>query len=178
MSLRDDATTVAVLKALRDTVDAEYQAARRRVLAGLSSARDEFGLTSLRVTLSDQTPVATITLVDPKPAVAVVDGEAFAGWVAENYPSEVETQLRVRSRWEKRFISRLDVSHAPAADPGTGEVVPGLAVLATASRSFMLRPVPGGTEKITWAWRSGALDLRRMLAAGGGPATDVKEQLQ
>jgi hypothetical protein len=51
MSLKEDAARVAVLEALRDTVDAEYEAARRRVLDGLPAARAELSLKSRRVTL-------------------------------------------------------------------------------------------------------------------------------
>jgi hypothetical protein len=169
MSLKEDATRVAVLKALRDTVDAEYEAARRRVLDGLRAARAELGLKSMRVTLPDETPVATVTLVDPQPAVVVVDEDTFTTWVAENYPTEVETRVRVRPNWQKRFVSRLDASAGPVADPRTGQVVTGLAALpASEPRSFSLRSLPGGTEEITRAWRRGALDLRRVLALDGG----------
>jgi hypothetical protein len=169
MSLRDDATRVAVLKALRDTVDAEYEAARHRLLAGLRTARAELGLKSMRVTLPDDTPVATVTLVDPRPSVVVVDERRFTTWVAENYPTEVETRVQVRSSWQKQFVSRLVASDGPVADPGTGEVVPGLeAMPAREPRSFSLRPLPGGTEEITRAWRHGALDLRSVLTLDGG----------
>ncbi len=169
MSLKEDATRMAVLKALRDTVEAEYQAARRRVLHGLRAARAELDLKSMRVTLPDDTPVATITLIDPKPAIVVVDEDAFTAWVAENYPTEVETRVRVRSSWQKRFFSRLDASSTPVADPRTGEVVSGLAALPVPEpRSFSLRPVPGGIEEIVRAWRRGMLDLRQLLALDGG----------
>jgi hypothetical protein len=165
MSLKDDATTVAVLKALRDTVDVEYQAARRRVLDGLRAARADLGLKSTRVALPDGTPVATLTLVEPAPAVVVVDDAAFTDWVAENYPTEVETRVEVRASWKKEFLSRLDASSETVADPRTGEVISGLtAVPASEPRSFRLRSMPGGTEEIVRAWRRGELDLRRVLA--------------
>jgi hypothetical protein len=169
MTLKDDVTTVAVLKALRDTVDAEYQAVRRRVFDQLCTARAELGLKSTRVTLPDGTPVATITLVDPAPAIVVVDDEAFTAWMARNYPSEVETRVRVRASWQKHFLSRLDPTDDPVADPSTGEVVAGLrTVPASEPRSFALRSVPGGTEEIARAWRRGELDLRELLPLDGG----------
>jgi hypothetical protein len=169
MSLKDDATKVAVLKAMRDTVNAEYEAARLRVLDGLRAARAELGLKSVRVTLPDDTPVATVTLVDPRPAVVVVDEDTFTTWVAENYPTEVETRVRVRPSWQKQFISGLDASAGPVVDPRTGCVVTGLAALtAPEPRSFSLRSLPGGIEEITRAWRRGALDLRQVLALDGG----------
>jgi hypothetical protein len=169
MSLKEDATRVAVLKALRDTVDAEYEAARERVLEGLRAARAELGLKSMRVTLPDDTPVATVTLVDPKPAVVVADEGSFTTWVAEHYPTEVETRVQVRPGWQRQFVSRLDASPGPVADPRTGEIVPGLAAQpAPEPRWFSLRSLPGGTEEITRAWRRGALDLRRVLTRDGG----------
>jgi hypothetical protein len=169
MSLKDDVTTVAVLKALRDNVDAEYQAARQRVLDQLRAARAELGLKSTWVTLPDGTPVATVTLVDPAPAVVVVDDGAFTTWMARNYPSEVETRVRVRASWQKEFLSRLDPGTDPVTDPRTGEAVSGLqAVPAPEPRSFALRPVPGGSEQIARAWRRGELDLGALLSLDGG----------
>jgi hypothetical protein len=48
-------------------------------------------------------------------------------------------------------------------------VIPGLTtVSAPAPRSFSLRPLPGGPEEVTRAWRSGQVDLRRLLALDGG----------
>jgi hypothetical protein len=169
MSLKDDATKVAVLKALRDTVDAEYEAARLRLLDGLRASRAEVGLKSVRVTLPDDTPVATVTVVDPRPSVVVVDEATFTTWVAENYPTEVETRTKVRPSWQRHFVATLDASPGPVADPRTGEVVPGLAARpASEPRSFSLRPLPGGTEEITRAWRQGELDLRRLISLDGG----------
>lgn len=166
--LKGGATRVAVLKAVRDAVEREYEAARREVLEGLRSARDEFDVKSIRVTLSDGTPVATITLCEPRPAVVVRDEAAFLAWVEESYPSEVERTVRVRPAWQKAFLAGLDVSE-PVADPRTGEIVPGLEVLSPREpRSFSLRPVPGGREEIARAWRSGELDLRELLALEPG----------
>jgi hypothetical protein len=168
MNLQEDATTVAVLKALRDMVDAEYEAARLRVFAGLREARADMGLKSMRVTLPDGTPVATVTLVDPRPAVGVVDEDTFTAWVAENYPDEVETRVRVRPSWQKQFISGLDTSSDQVTHVRTGKVITGLAVLpAPEPRSFSLRYLPGGTREITQAWRRGALDLHRVFTLDG-----------
>jgi hypothetical protein len=169
VNLKDDATKVAALKTLRDAVDAEYEATRRRVLDGLRAARKEFNLKSVRVTLPDDIPIATITLTDPKPAIVIADEGAFTTWVAENYPAEVETITRVRSAWQRAFVTRLEASLDSVADSHTGEVIPGLAVApASEPHSFSLRPLPRGREEIIRAWRSGALDPRRLLALDGG----------
>jgi hypothetical protein len=167
MSLKEDATTVAVLRALRDIIDAEYEAARHRVFAGLREARDEVGLKSMRVTLPDGTPIATVTLNDPRPATVVGDEGAFVAWVADRYPSEIETQVRVRPGWQRKFLSELDPSADQAIDPRTGETVEGLVTIRSSEpRSFSLRPLPDGIREISRAWRCGDLDLYRMLPLG------------
>ena len=174
MSLKEDATTVAVLRALRDVIDAEYEAARLRVFAGLREARDEVGLKSMRVTLPDGTPIATVTLIDPKSATVVGDEAAFVAWVADRYPGEIETQVRVRPSWQRKFLSELDPSADPVVDPRTGETVEGLVTMPSSGpRSFSLRPVPGGTREISRAWRRGDLDLYQMLPLEVGPAQKV-----
>jgi hypothetical protein len=169
MSLKDEAATLFVLKTLRDTIDAEYRAARRRVLDQLCAARDELGLKSTSVTLPDGMPVATITLVDPVPGVVVADETAFAGWTARHYPGEVQTRIRVRESWQRAFLSELDPTGDPVADPRTGEPVAGVrAVPASVPRSFALRALPSGTAEIARAWRRHGLDLRALLSHGGG----------
>ncbi|MFC7650022.1 hypothetical protein ACFQX6_64075 [Streptosporangium lutulentum] len=133
MNLKDSATRVAVLRVLRDTVNAAYEAERRTVLDGLRAARAEFDLKSIRVTLPDHTPVATITLVDPQSAVVVADEDAFTAWVAANHPGEVETLVRVRPGWQRAFLTHL-AALDPVADPHTGEVIPGLTAVAPSRR--------------------------------------------
>ncbi|MER7536525.1 hypothetical protein ABTX77_17340 [Streptomyces sp. NPDC097704] len=168
MSLKEHATRVAVLRVLRDAVDAEYQTERHEVLEELLAARAELNLKSVRVALPDETPVATLTLVDPQPTVVVADEEAFTAWVADNHPGEVETLVRVRPGWQRQFLARLTCLD-PVADPYSGEEIPGLGVLsASEPRSFSLRPLPGGRERIARAWHTGTLDLRRLLPLKGG----------
>ncbi|GGY46577.1 hypothetical protein [Streptomyces omiyaensis] len=168
MSLKEHATRVAVLRVLRDAVDTEYGAERHEVLQELRAARAELDLKSVRVTLPDDTPVATLTLVDPRPVVVVADEESFTAWVADNHPGEVETLVRVRPGWQRQFLARLSRLD-PVADPHTGEAIPGLGVLSPSEpRSFSLRPLPGGRERIARALRTGTLDLHRLLPLEGG----------
>ncbi|SFL01136.1 hypothetical protein [Streptomyces pini] len=169
MNLKEHATRVAVLKVLRDAVEEQYQATRREVLDGLRAAREEYALKSIRVTLRDGTPIATITLIDPRPEVVVADEGAFTTWVVENHPDEVETLVRVRPSWRRQFTAGLTAWPGPVTDPHTGEVVPGLETAPPPEpRSFSLRPVPGGTEQVARAWRTGEIDLPRLLALDGG----------
>ena len=168
MNLKEHATRVAVLRVLRDAVDTAYRTERDEVLAGLRAARAELNLKSVRVTLPDDTPIATLTLVDPRPTVVVDDEEVFIAWVSDNHPGEVETLVRVRPSWQRRFLARL-TRLDPVTDPYTGEAIPGLGVLsASEPRSFSLRPLPSGREHIARALRAGTLDLHRLLPLKGG----------
>jgi hypothetical protein len=120
----------------------------------------------MRVALPDGTPVATVTLIDPRPATVVGNEAAFVAWVADRYPSEIETQVRLS--WQRKFLSELDPSADPVIDPRTGETVEGLVTIPSPEpRSFSLRPLPGGTREISRAWRCGDLDLHRMLPLEG-----------
>ncbi|GAA2606813.1 hypothetical protein GCM10010399_42180 [Dactylosporangium fulvum] len=91
--LYEDVAAVAVLKALRDTVDAEYQAARRRVLDRLCTAPAGHGPT--RVTLPEGTLAATVTMVYPTPAAVVVGDEAHSNLAG------VRTRVRARASWQQ-----------------------------------------------------------------------------
>ncbi|GAA0733917.1 hypothetical protein Drose_31930 [Dactylosporangium roseum] len=92
MSLHEDVTALAVLKALRDTVDAEYRAAHRRVLDRLCTAP---GHGPTRVTLPDGTLAATVTMVYPAPAAVVVDDEAQCDLTG------VRVRVRARASWQR-----------------------------------------------------------------------------
>jgi hypothetical protein len=103
MSLQDDVTAVAVLKALRDTVDAEYQAARRRVLDRLRTVPTARKPT--RVTLPEGTLGATITMVYPAPAAVVIDDEALTSRTAGDDRSGVRTRVRACASWQPDLTS-------------------------------------------------------------------------
>lgn len=80
----------AVLGALRDKIDGEYQHARGQVLDLMVQARrDGLPVKSLDVLLSDGQKVATITLVDPADEVVVRDRAAFTAWVQQRAPEMV-----------------------------------------------------------------------------------------
>jgi len=61
------------------------------------------------------------------PSVAVVDEAAFLSWVAERYPSEVETVVITRARpaWQATFLADVATRGEPPCDV-EGEIVPGL----------------------------------------------------
>lgn len=70
-------------------------------------------------------PGITVSGSTSNPSVAVVDEPAFLAWVAERYPTEVETIQRVRPAWQGRFLDGVVGRGAPACDP-QGEEIPGL----------------------------------------------------
>ncbi|MEU8157993.1 hypothetical protein AB0B94_30440 [Micromonospora sp. NPDC048986] len=59
--------------------------------------------------------------------MAIVDEAAFLAWVAERYPTEVETVVITRARpaWQSSFLTGVASRGEPACDD-QGETVPGL----------------------------------------------------
>lgn len=72
--------------------------------------------------------VATIAASVSHESVSVGDAKAFAAWVRERYPTEVEDVPTVRPAWLAGFLERAEINGDVACDPETGEVVPGLSV--------------------------------------------------
>lgn len=72
--------------------------------------------------------VATIAASVSHESVSVGDAKAFAAWVRERYPTEVEDVPTVRPAWLAGFLERAEPNGDVACDPTTGEVVPGLSV--------------------------------------------------
>lgn len=72
--------------------------------------------------------VATVSASVSHETVAVRDEVAFLKWVGARYPGEVEEIVRVHPGWQSAFLANAAVSGEAAADPATGEVVPGLVV--------------------------------------------------
>ena len=64
-----------------------------------------------------------------KEAVYVSDEDAFTKWVAQRYPTEVESVQSVRSSFQATFLKRLEITGERVFDPEMdGEQVPGLSV--------------------------------------------------
>jgi hypothetical protein len=72
--------------------------------------------------------LGTISLPVSKPAAYVADAQAFVAWVAERYPTEVETIAQVRPAFQSSLVARLHLEGTSAVDTATGEEVPGLGV--------------------------------------------------
>lgn len=176
MTLKDNTTREAVLKALADAIAEELKACRAAVQAGLDEAQETSGTRQIEATLPDGTVVAKISLTDPKPTAGVTDEGAFLAWVRDTHPSEIERQFvtSVRPAFATRVLAEMTAAGTPrVVDTETGEVhdVPGVQIRATRSRSHSVRFEKTGREDIAAAYRSGRLGhlVLPELTAGDAP---------
>lgn len=159
MSVKTDATRVAVLTALRDAIDEEVRNLRDGTLRGLLDAREELGVKSIDVTLPDGTKVAAVTLTQPSARISVDSEEAFTRYVEQHYPDEVVTETKVRPAFRKQLLDRVaDAGDNDVADVNTGEIVPGLTCYPAGKPTrFSLRFADTGRQDVLDAWQAGAL---------------------
>lgn len=183
MNLRELALEEATLKALADHVTDRLKAVRGELQQGLDAAEQESGTRQIVATLpgSGQTPVATLSLTDPKPEAKVTDPDAFKAWVMQTFPGEIERRFvaEVRPAFVDKLLGEMTAAGvARVVDTETGELhddVPGVAVKATRARNHSLRFKPAGREAIAAAWQSGALPLPGVSAPPAvEPGEDAK----
>jgi len=167
MNLRELALEEATLKALADHVTDRLKAVRTELQQSLDAAEQESGTRQIVATLPDEhrTPIATLSLTDPKPEAKVIDADAFKAWVMATYPGEIERRFvtEVRPAFLDKVLGEMTAAGvARLVDTETGELhddVPGVAVKATRSRNHSLRFKPAGREAIAAAWQAGTLGL-------------------
>jgi hypothetical protein len=160
MSLREDALTVAVLRALADRIRDASDTARDRMRAALSDAGADSASAEL-----DGTRVAKVTLAGGKPVARVADDAAFTAWVQATHPTEVET--RVRESYRTKVLTDTTKSGAPV-DPLTGEIVPGVEI-TTGTAYVSTRFEKGGRDAVAQAWAAGVLADALRAAIEGTP---------
>lgn len=172
-SLKDIATRTAVLAALADVINAELKTAKADLQAGLKAAKAETGTQQIGVSLPDGQDIGKATLVQPKPAAAIVDEKAFLAWVREVRPSEIVRRFitEVRPAWAALVLKEITAAGtAEWADPETGVIhtVPGVQLQGRAAYTRMTVP-DEGQEAIAAAWRNGQLTGLGLpqLTAGG-----------
>ncbi|MFF3398282.1 hypothetical protein ACFYW6_07185 [Streptomyces sp. NPDC002659] len=164
MNLRDLALEEATLKALADKVSDRLKAVRVELQQGLDTAEKETGTRQIAAALPDGTPVATLSLTDPKPEAKVTDSDAFMAWVMRTFPGEIERRFvtEVRPAFVEKLLAEMTAANvARVVDKESGELhdVPGVEIKATRSRNHSLRFKPTGKDAIAAAWTSGALQL-------------------
>jgi hypothetical protein len=154
----------ATLKALADVVNDRLKAVRAETQAALDTAEKETGTRQVAAKLPDGTPVATLSLTDPKPEAKITDVDAFKAWVMDAFPGEIERRFvaEVRPAFAEKILAEMTAAGvARLVDKETGELhdVPGVEVKATRSRNHSLRFKPEGKNAIAEAWQVGTLTL-------------------
>jgi len=174
MTLKEAAAREAALKTLLDVVKDEYEQARQATRAALEAADAEAGIRQVAVSLPDGPDIATVSLSSGSAEARVVDEEAFAAWVRDRYPSEVERRFvtSVRAPFARQLLSELTAAGTTEyADPETGVIdqVPGVAIAPARSRTHSVRFKKDGREQVMRAWREGRLTAAVLpqLTAGG-----------
>jgi outer membrane murein-binding lipoprotein Lpp len=173
MSLKDTARTLAVLSTLHDAIGEQVKPAKKELEAGLKAAKAETGTQKISVSLDDGREVGSVTLVQPKPAAAVTDPDAFAAWVVsfgDRFKDEVERKFvtSVKPGFQKKLLAEITAAGvAEWADPETGVIheVPGVTMQGRAAYTRLTVP-DEGKAAIAEAWRTGTL----VLPGVSGPA--------
>lgn len=176
-NLKEAASRVAILKTIRDAVDAEYENARKDAFIAFAEAKKDTGAKTLDVTIPDTvgTKVGALSLTETTDTVQILDERAFTDWVADAYPTEVYTVTRVRESWLKGFLAALQTDF----DPKTGEKVPGVRLTKGGQpKGIALRLTKGAREAIVEAWQGGRLPVSgfapRALTPTPEPDLEVK----
>lgn len=160
MSLKDQATRVAILDTLVKAMTDDLKQAKADLETGLRAAKAETGTQTIAVDLLG-TDIGKATLVQNKPAATVVDEAALLAWVRTVAPTEITTRLvtEIRPAWLAQLKKQIDaVGVTEWADPETGVIhdVPGIELVGRAAYTRLTIPAAGKTA-IGDAWRSGQL---------------------
>lgn len=160
MSLKDQATRVAILDTLSKTIANELKAAKADLETGLRTAKAETGTQTIAVDLNGA-DIGKATLVQNKPAATVTDETALLAWVRTVAPTEITTRLvtEIRPAWLTQLKKQIDAVGTPEwADPETGVIhdVPGIELICRAAYTRLTIP-DEGKQAIGNAWRSGQL---------------------
>ena len=95
VDLPAESARLAVLMAIHDKLGDAVKAQRERVQLGLNEAAEASGLRgAIDVKMPDGTMVAKASLRAPKPRMVVTSPTAFANWVHEQWPDQVELVVR------------------------------------------------------------------------------------
>jgi hypothetical protein len=154
----------AVWKALKDRVQARYQASREHTQALLDAhagAATQFAATV------DGAKVATISLPAPEPKIHIDSAHPdFIAFVRDHFPDEVTARLvtEVREAFLAKIIKEMQGGQTTSVDipdETTGEVkaveVPTAHFAVPENRSHQLRFATGGREAIAKRWQDGKL---------------------
>lgn len=163
--MRDAALGFTLRKTIADRVSAEVKGERLDLQDRLLQRMRDEGVKQTMVSLPDGTPVATLTVSQPRPVVEAVDPEGLLEWARENRPEWVETvEHEAVAAWtEHRLtpeaLAGKGLTQAPGGTLVTtdGEAVPGLRRTTPAPKSFAVKYADGGADALVEAWLVGEL---------------------
>lgn len=173
MNIKDSALRTAVLKALRDAVDAELSNERTDTFEAVKQLYALTGSKSLDVRLPDGVKVASLSLTIPKAGPKVTDKAKFDKWLMKRYPSavvKVPARREIASSFGDNVLAN-EVAFTPdgRALTAEGEIVPGVEYHEAGDpKTFSIRFEKGGRETIGAAWSNGEF---AHLMPGMAPAT-------
>ncbi|MFE0877285.1 hypothetical protein ACFW4X_20920 [Streptomyces smyrnaeus] len=182
-AVKSATTREAVLKALLDEVKEAYEEARTDVQHLLDQQEKATGARQFAAALPDGTKVGTVSLSGGDPAAQIVDEDAFTEWAREAYPAEAVTRIvkTVNAAFTAKLLEEMTAAGV-AADPATGEAVPGVEIKATRRRSHSVRFSPksktnpgGGRALVGEAWRRGELASLVLPALAPAESNDRQE---
>lgn len=171
MSLKDQATRVAILDTLVKAMTDELKQAKIDLETGLRAAKAETGTQTIAVDLLG-TDIGKATLVQNKPAATVTDADKLLAWVRTVAPTEITTRLvtEIRPAWLAQLKKQIDaVGVTEWADPETGVIhdVPGIELIGRAAYTRLTVPAEG-KQAIAEAWRNRQLDAVFALELAAG----------
>ncbi len=141
MSVSDEATNVAILKALRSRVAEAYETAR-------NGTDNEMDVGDRKAVHLSDGKLGDVIKANASRRAAVTDEESFLKWVAKNHPEEIVQSVRPAFRSKilndtKRYEEAVDVT--------TGEIVPGVE-LTKGEPYITVRLADDANERIAAHW--------------------------
>lgn len=116
MSISDEATSVAILKALQSRLAEAYEAAR-------NSTDDEMDVGDRKAVHLGDGKLGDVIKASGARRSAVTDEDSFCKWVVENHPEEIVQS--VRPAFRTKILNDTKRYGCPV-DAATGEIVPGV----------------------------------------------------
>lgn len=139
MSLQENSNRAAVLHLLGEAFNAAAKHEKTLTLTEMS------GRGTLHPTLPDGTEIATVNVPKGSVRVTVTDEKALTDWVAEHYPTEVETVTSIRHAFLELLKDTSKKAGEACAPDGTLDV-PGLEVHTQPPSSARVTPTEEGRK--------------------------------
>ena len=157
--LRQVAARAVVAKALFDELAAVASAARDVIESELNPGNH------IDAVLPDGTPIGEVMRSKLAKRAVVTDAAALLAWVKSNRPDEVEVVESVRSSFVNALLADAKARGSFAVDATTGQVIPGIEVVAGSSS---YRPVVSDEGREVVAARLGTLMRTQLALPEGG----------